>query len=223
MTGVGAAGVADAIDEIVGIVSGGRLDGIRRRRPDARENAQRTFEALFAPEDDSQFSLEERAAVAVFVAGLHAVPAAERFYAAQLAELGGAAWSEAIADEAVRGGALGPYGVYREARLAGESSEGDTFAIGDENRGVLGARLAGALEHAHLLVFHPRDVRPESLDRLLASGWSTPGVVALSQLVAYLAFQLRVVAGLTVIDADQPGRDNDQAGRDNDQEGSLDD
>jgi CMD domain protein len=64
-----------------------------------------------------------------------------------------------------------------------------------ENRS-LGGRLTAALEHAHLLVLRPREATPEALERLLAVGWSTTGIVTLSQLVAFLAFQVRVVHGL---------------------------
>ena len=54
-------------------------------------------------------------------------------------------------------------------------------------------------EHAHLLVFHPRDAAPADLQALLDAGWSTTDIVTLSQLVAFLAFQIRVVAGLRVL------------------------
>jgi uncharacterized protein YciW len=56
-----------------------------------------------------------------------------------------------------------------------------------------------ALEHAHLLVFHPRDADPAALQALLDGGWSTTDIVTLSQLVAFLTFQLRVIAGLRAL------------------------
>ena len=66
---------------------------------------------------------------------------------------------------------------------------------------MLGERLAAALDHAHMLVFHPRDADPAALQRLLDAGLSTTAIVTLSQLVAFLSFQIRVVAGLAVLDA----------------------
>jgi len=60
-------------------------------------------------------------------------------------------------------------------------------------------RLAAALAHTHLLVYRPRDSSADALQTLLDAGWSTTGIVTLSQLVAFLNFQLRVVAGLTVL------------------------
>ena len=64
------------------------------------------------------------------------------------------------------------------------------------NRFAAAVRLAAALDHAHMLLFHPRDAAPEWLQRLVDAGWTTPAIVTLSQLVAFLSFQIRVVAGL---------------------------
>jgi uncharacterized protein YciW len=47
-----------------------------------------------------------------------------------------------------------------------------------------------------MLVLHPRDAAPPSLQILLDAGWSTTDIVTLSQLVSFLSFQIRVVAGL---------------------------
>ena len=66
---------------------------------------------------------------------------------------------------------------------------------------MLGARLSAALDHMHLLVFHPRDAAPAALQVLLDAGWSTTDIVTLSQIAAFLSFQIRVVAGLRVLAA----------------------
>ena len=68
---------------------------------------------------------------------------------------------------------------------------------------ALGARLSAALEHAHFLVFHPRDACPQALEALRSAGWSTTDVVTLSQIVAFLTFQIRVAAGLRALAASQ--------------------
>jgi uncharacterized protein YciW len=57
------------------------------------------------------------------------------------------------------------------------------------------------LQHAHLLVFHPRDASPAALQKLLDAGWSATDIVTLSQLVSFLTFQIRVVAGLRTLAA----------------------
>ena len=46
-----------------------------------------------------------------------------------------------------------------------------------------------------MLVLHPRDASPAHLQALVAAGWTTPQIVTLSQLVAFLSFQIRAVAG----------------------------
>ena len=51
----------------------------------------------------------------------------------------------------------------------------------------------------HLLVFHPRDAEPAALQALLDAGWSTTDIVTLSQITAFLSFQIRVVAGLRTL------------------------
>jgi CMD domain protein len=63
----------------------------------------------------------------------------------------------------------------------------------------LGARLAAAFDHAHFLVFHPRDAEPARLQALLDAGWSTTDIVTLSQIIAFLSFQIRVAAGLRIL------------------------
>lgn len=85
--------------------------------------------------------------------------------------------------------------------MSKENTEGPILTIGEADRTVLGERLSAALEHAHLLTFRPRDANPASLQRLLTAGWSTTGVVTLSQLVSFLAFQIRIVSGLRVLAA----------------------
>lgn len=190
----------DIIDALTGITPGDVLDIARSRRPNARTHAQGSFDALFRPHDASQVSLAERAAVALFVARLHQQPAAVRFYGALLHETGGGpALEPLIVAEADRAAASGPYGAFR-AENAGESTTGPEYSVDTlEAAYVLDDRLAAALEHAHFLVMHPRDADRERLQRLLSDGWSTTGVVTLSQLVSFLTFQLRVVHGLTVL------------------------
>ena len=50
-----------------------------------------------------------------------------------------------------------------------------------------------------MLVFHPRDAAPAALQALLDTGWSTTDIVTLSQIVAFMSFQIRVVTGLRVL------------------------
>ncbi|MDM0035674.1 CMD domain protein [Variovorax sp. J22P271] len=106
-----------------------------------------------------------------------------------------------MAAEAASGAASGPYGRYPDGPLSAEDADGPAYRTSGEGRAVLGDRLSAALAHAHLLVFHPRDAGREALQTLLDAGWSADDIVTLSQLVAFLAYQLRVVVGLQALDA----------------------
>lgn len=193
--------MSDIIDHLAGVSPGSPLDVLRRRRPDAREHAQRAYEALFVPRDAlheggvSEVGLEEvtqaeRHAVAAFVADLHGHEKTTALYAEGLdPDL-----AKQVAVQAAAGRAQGPYGRYRDPELAHESVEGPRFGA----EGIDG-RLAAALEHAHLLVFRPREAAPEDLERLREGGWSVTGIVTLSQLVAFLSFQIRVVTALEAL------------------------
>jgi CMD domain protein len=186
----------DVIDLLAGIAAGSRLDAIRAQRTQARENAQASYLALFHPAEPGDMAMAERFAVAAFVAGLHRAPAIAAFYASDLAD---AALAERVSAEAARAAAHGPYGKFPAGKLSHEDQAGPEFRVRDE--AGIGPRLAAALEHAHMLVFHPRDAAPEALQKLLAARWSTTGIVTLSQLVSFLSFQIRVVEGLRALAA----------------------
>lgn len=190
---------ADLLDDVLGVTPGDAIDAVRRSRPAARENTQATLTALFAPESasaedsgDGEFPLADRLAVATFVVALHGDSPLLEVYAADLdPEVRALVTAQAAA--AAR---PGPFGVYREPGLAAESEEGERWVAPAD---ALGERLAAALTHAALLVLRPRESSPQALEALLAAGWSRTAIVTLSQLVAFLTYQVRVVAGLAVL------------------------
>ncbi len=183
----------DVIDHLVGITQGSHLDGLRAQRVQARDNAQTSYLALFHPTDPVDMSLTERYAVAVFVAGLHRQPAIQAFYAAGLSAPPDL--QPMIEAEIARGATAGPYGSYPEGPLSAEDKDGPAYTAIT----AIGPRLQAALAHAHMLVFHPRDAAPEALRQLEAAGWTATGIVTLSQLVAFLSFQIRVIVGLRAL------------------------
>lgn len=65
------------------------------------------------------------------------------------------------------------------------------------------ARLIAILSHVKLLTHQPVEARPEHLQTLQQAGITTRGIVALSQLIAFVSYQLRVVAGLKALRAAQ--------------------
>lgn len=189
---------ADLIDLLAGIEPGSPLAALRDRRPQARENAQRSFRALLEPADAGDFPLGDRYAIAYFTARLHDFGPAGDFYRDLLADEQPALVEPVtVAAEAGRG--TGPYGRYREPGLATESAPGPAWQPDDHLVAAVGTRLAAALAHTHLLIFRPREASPAALRALVAAGWSADGIVRLSQLVAFLAFQLRTAAGLRAL------------------------
>ncbi|MDB5375068.1 MAG: hypothetical protein JWP04_3710, partial [Belnapia sp.] len=192
----------DVIDALAGILPGSPLDAIRARRPQARAQAQATHDALFAPADPGEVSLVERLAVAAFVIGLHGEPEVTAFHAAALAGAGAPPTLQAaVAEAAAAGRTAGPFGHYPAGPLSREDAAGQGWQAGAVLAETLGPRLAAAFGHAHMLVFHPRDADAVSLQALLDAGWSTTGIVTLSQIVAFLSFQVRTIRGLATLAA----------------------
>jgi CMD domain protein len=206
----------DIIDLLAGLAPDSPLAMVRDRKPVTRQNAQASYRALFEPADPGDVTAQERFAVASFIAdlhapdtglhpqdtGLHGQDKTTSFYAAGLSRTRPAeAFVAAISAEIIRGRSVGPYGAYPEGPLSAEDVAGPTYHVDEGHRPVLGAKLTAALEHVHLLVFHPRDANAAGLQRLLDAGWSNAGIVTLSQLTAFLAFQIRVVAGLRTLAA----------------------
>lgn len=187
--------MTDVIDSLVGIAPGSRLDAIRAQRTEARKHAQASYTSLFEPADLAGVSADERHAIAAFVAGQHGEARTDAFYAAKLP----ANLRTAVAAEVAAARTKGPYGRYPKGPLSVEDEPGPTWKVSDAGRAALGQRLSAAFEHTHMLVFHPRDASAQSLQSLLDAGWSTNDIVTISQLVSFLSYQIRVVAGLTVL------------------------
>jgi CMD domain protein len=192
----------DIIDLLAGIEPGSSLSAIRDRRLQARENAQKSYLSLFEPADFGDVLATERCAVAAFVAGVHDESAVASFYLAKLAKAAnGAELVEPLKAEIAHARTKGPYGAFPAGPLSVEDKSGLIYRVSADGQRVLGRRLSAFLEHAHLLVFRPRDAAPAAMQSLLDAGWSTTAIVTLSQLVAFLSFQVRSVSGLRTLGA----------------------
>jgi CMD domain protein len=192
----------DIIDHLAGIAPGSRLDAIRNRRLQARENAQKSYLSLFEPTDVGDVPVADRYAVAAFVAGVQGEADVANFYLAGLAKAAARAeLVEALKAEIEAGKTSGPYGAFPAGPLSAEDKSGLIYRLSGDRKPLVGGKLAAALEHAHLLVFRPRDARAADMQALLDAGWSSTGIVVLSQLVAFLSFQVRSVAGLRTLGA----------------------
>ena len=187
----------DVIDQLIGAEEGDALFDLRLQRPEAKKNAQTSFTVLFDSAELEHASQLERLAVAFWTVALSGSPTAS-FYRALLAEE--SPETLAVLEAALPGAVTtGPYGDYPEGPLSIENVAGPHWAPDAALAGFAGPRLAAALAHTHLLVYRPRDSSADALQTLLDAGWTTTGIVTLSQLVAFLSFQHRVVAGLTAL------------------------
>lgn len=59
--------------------------------------------------------------------------------------------------------------------------------------------LGAALRHADLLTTRPADARQDDLQALKDAGFSPSGIVSLSQTIAFVSYQLRLIAGLRAL------------------------
>ncbi|WP_137844034.1 CMD domain protein [Microbacterium sp. 2FI] len=192
----------DVVDALAGVAPGDPLDTLRRRRPVTREQLQASHDALFAPVDVSGFPVAERLLVAAFATRSTADDATAVYYA-DAATAADPERAASVLAEASAAATAGPFGRYAEAGLHDESADGRRYEPGIVVRAALGERLTAALAHAHLLTYRPREADGAAQARLLDAGWSPDGVITLSQLISFLAFQQRVAAGLRVLAASQ--------------------
>jgi CMD domain protein len=193
----------DIIDQLAGLTPGSGAEVLRHQREQARVQSQASYDALFTAPDQTGVSPTERLAVATFVAALHGSSAALAHYSSRLAATSSVEIADQVTLLATAAAVAGPYGRFPAGTgLHDEDAPGPALHLDPAAVATLGRRLSAAFEHAHLLVFRPRESSPEALAALLDAGWSTAEIVTLSQLVAYLAFQLRVIHGLSVLDGE---------------------
>jgi CMD domain protein len=185
--------LSDLIDTLLGVEPQSPLDTLRMQRPSARTHTEESHRVLFAPETPGHVSIEERMAVGTYVCALHGAQALLEHYGAGLAH------RATVEAAAAQTRASGPSGHFPAGPLSAEDSPAPAFTLSAETAAALGPRLVAAFAHAHMLVFHPRDAAAEAFRPLLEAGWTTDGIVTLSQIVSFLSYQIRVVQGLGVL------------------------
>src|SRR5215470_14939337 len=132
------AALTDVMDAPAGIKPSSALHTVRTRRPQAREQAEASFRALFEPETFAGVSATERFALAVFVTSLHGDAVSTAFYAERLAATGPAPEIAAAIDAAIATAIdQGPYGRYPAGPLSREDTPGPSYHAGPEARRIL--------------------------------------------------------------------------------------
>jgi uncharacterized protein YciW len=61
------------------------------------------------------------------------------------------------------------------------------------------ARLKAIIRHTDLVTLNPKDARSEDVSALRSVGLDDADIVKLSELIAFVAYQIRVVAGLRLM------------------------
>ncbi|WBV23890.1 alkylhydroperoxidase domain protein [Pantoea piersonii] len=146
----------DLLAELADIDPASELAQARATRDAATRHTQGSYEVLFS-QQEADFPLAERVALAAQVAEWHGAERLRAHYAAHQA--------------------LQP--------------------LGDA------ARQMQALAFARRLTFEPVAAAPEHIQALRDAGWSARGVVTLAQLVAFISFQSRLLAGLRLLQGEE--------------------
>lgn len=163
---------ADVVNAILAIGNESPIAQLRNRKPDLVKELQDYYLSLFEPVASSAEALP------VLDRYLVAVRVASHTGSAAVAE-----WYARLATDA---------GASREA-------QGQATNIDEPVRE--NTRLGAALRHADLLTTRPADARKEDVQALKDAGFSPAGIVSLSQTIAFVSYQLRLIAGLRAFGA----------------------
>lgn len=163
-----------------------------RNRPELLAGLESGYQDLLR---HSGAARTEALAIAAFTSHLHG----EEAVSTHLHALLQAADSELallIAEEAENAALPGPYGTWPPGPLSAEDLDGPAWRADPPLRLRLGARLSAALEHAHLVTLHPRDITAAADEALERAGWLPAETLALNRLIAWIGALSPVVSGL---------------------------
>lgn len=163
----------DALSAILGIDGGSTIARLRQQKPNQIDELQAYYEAIFQPD----------------AASVAALPLARR--AAVAARVASHTGSRVVADW--------------YAAIA--RREGVDAATLDRVRDATtpwtdDSPLGAAIRHADLLTTHPVDAQQSDLRALELAGYSPAAIVSLSQVIAFVSYQLRLVALLRALGAE---------------------
>ena len=160
----------DVVNQILGVDDDSPIVALRNQKPNLVTELQDYYDAIFQPNDESAAAL----------------PLADRYIiAVRSASFTG---SEAVANW--------------YATLAAEAGVSDEVLASARDVSIPWAgdsALDAAIRHADLLTTHPVDARATDLQILKDAGFSPAGIVSLSQTVAFVNYQLRLIAGLRAL------------------------
>ncbi len=160
----------DVVNAILGIDEESPIARLRNQKPDLVRELQDYYLSIFEPTAQSA----------------EALPVVDRLLVA--VRVASHTGSVAVVDW---------YG--RLASDAGASQDAQSLA---RNAGVPvsdESPLGAALRHADLLTTRPADARKDDLQALKDAGFTPAGIISLSQTIAFVSYQLRLIAGLRAL------------------------
>lgn len=182
----------DLVDRMAGLERGGAVQALRQRRTKVAVATQGSYDALFDPALPG-LPLADRLLVALYGSLLSAAPALAAHYRERLA---------GVQVDAAIVGAVERLAFHEAVPAAGDGSA-DADLASDAAAGPAGGvaiedfnRLRPLLAFTRMLVENPIAADKAALQSLTAAGLATAAVVALAQLIAFLSYQVRLVAGL---------------------------
>jgi alkylhydroperoxidase domain protein/CMD domain protein len=95
--------------------------------------------------------------------------------------------------------AAAPAIAHYQRRLIDAGAAPDLLTTAESDGANASERLQALLRHADLLGTRPAQARPDDLQALADAGLSTAEIVTLSQIIAFVSFQVRVLAALQLI------------------------
>jgi uncharacterized protein YciW len=160
----------DVINSILGAGDSGRIAELRNQKPKLAEELQAYYLAIFEPE----------------AASAAAFPLVDRYLiAVRVASHTG---STAVADW-----------YARLAADAGVSAETIARVRDVATPWTDQAPLTAAIGRADLVTTRPAATEPADLQTLKDAGYSPAGILSLSQTIAFVSYQLRLIAGLRAL------------------------
>lgn len=160
----------DVVNAILDVDENSPIVALRNQKPSLITELQDYYDALFLPDAESAAAL----------------PPADRFVVAvRVASYTG---SSAVAD------------WYADlATSAGVNEETIQRARDTSVEWNGESSLDAAIRHTDLLTTRPSEASPADLQALKEAGYSPAGIVSLSQTVAFVSYQLRLIAGLRAL------------------------
>jgi len=161
---------ADVIDQIIGGDPNGRIAALRSRKPALIDELQAYYVSIFEPNPESA------AAISVGDRALAAVRVASHTGSGAVVD-----WYAGVAVDA---------GVAPELIARAR----DVATVWDD-----GTSLGAAIGRADLVTLRPADTEASDIQLLKEAGLTPAGILSLSQTIAFVAYQVRLIAGLRAL------------------------